>query len=312
MNRIAPSLSAALLLGLLGMPALPVGAQDLPEALVVRVQGEVRLEPAGGQPGPATVGARLAVGDRVVPSTGSQAVVVRKTGQSVTVTEPYTVQAAAGGDEEDRFARAAGVLARAANTDAGGRGGRQGMIRPVPGVPETIAPRNGIMILDTRPSFAWHPADSGSAYTVQIQRQGAGYARYPAGGDTVWSYPADAPPLIPGATYVWTVASESGRVARPQEFRIADPETYTDVAMNLQALSEMGLEPERDGLLLAAIVYLDTGLFYDALVALRALETDEERLGPDVLLLMGEALAAMGRYDEAEAAWQAADRQRQR
>ena len=66
----------------------------------------------------------------------------------------------------------------------------------------------------------------------------------------------------------------------------------------------MGLDPAGDGRLLAAVVFTDLGLYYDAARALTEMEESGERLGADLLLLKG---AVLGRLEEAREAFDLAD-----
>lgn len=309
MRAFARAFAVILSLGLLA--ATPGVLQDAPAAVVVEVQGDVQIE-IGGETRPAAVGTRLSAGDRVVPADGARAVILRQTGQAQTVQEPVTIQALGSGSEDDQFSRAVGVLARAASSDAATRTNRQGMIRPVPGQPELVSPRNGVLTQDPRPTFVWYGVEGGTSYTLQIRKEGERPVRFEVGADTTWTYPADAPPLLPGATYHWTVASQSRRVAQPDSFRLISGEEFAMVARNLTGIEELGLEPYGSGLLLTTVVFLDTGLLYDALATLRQMEASGEPLSVEALLLKAEVLAGLGRFDEADEVWAAADSRRGR
>lgn len=291
------------------LAATPGVLQDAPAALVVEIEGDVQLE-VGGATRAAAVGTRLSPGDRVIPAQGARATLLRQTGQTQVVEEPVTIQSLASGESGDQFSRAVGVLARAATSDAATRTNRQGMIRPVPGQPVLVSPRNGVLTQDPRPTFVWLGVEGGTSYTIQIRKEGSQPVRFEVGADTTWTYPAEAPPLLPGATYHWTVASQSRRVAQPDSFRMISGEAFGVVAQNLNGIAELGLDPYGSGLLLTTVVFLDTGLLYDALSAVRSLEQSAEVLSVEALLLKAEILAGLGRFDEADAVWAEADRRR--
>ncbi|RMH15856.1 MAG: tetratricopeptide repeat protein [Gemmatimonadetes bacterium] len=282
--------------------------QEAPLAVVVRVSGDVRIQPGGGDPVPAAVGARLAAGDRIVPQ-GGEATIVHRTGRTETVKEALTLAPPDAGEREDGlFQRTTRVLAQAARTDARGNPNRQGMIRPIPGEPVLVMPRNGIPVMDPRPTFVWAAVEGASGYTIQIRRESGGApVRYRLGADTVWTLPPDAPPLLPGERYAWTVAPSGGRPTREQSFSVIGPADYGIVSRNLIALTRTGLDPASDGLLVAAAVYRQAGLLYEALSALRALEASGAPLSADVYNLEGEILDALGRLDEARRAFDRAD-----
>ncbi len=290
-----------LVLPLLGL-ATPSLFQEQPLAVVVRVEGDVELQREGADPELASVGARLGAGDRLVPAEDGRAVVVSRTGTRQEVTEAVQIRDPGPSEEGDLFDRTVRVLSRAASADSRNLANRQGMIRPIPGEPTPLAPRNGIAVMDVRPTFRWATVDGAEGYTVQLRREGAPPVRFQAGADTLWTLPSEVPPLLPGETYRWTIAPTGGRPAREESFVVADAETYAEVAGALGALREMEMDPAGDGLLLAAVVYLDSGLLYDAAAALDALESGG-RVGVDFWLLQGEVMAGLGRLEEARSAF---------
>lgn len=278
-------------------------------ALVMRVSGDVEIRHAGATPAPASVGQRLSAGDEVRPAAGGRAILLTRTGATMNVTEATTLQAPSGGGNPDLFDRAVQTLARAASSDARTAGGRQGMIRPIPGEPVLVAPRNGLLVATTRPTFRWMPVDGADGYTIQIRRTDGGQpVRYPVGNATEWTLPSNAPALMPGATYAWTVAPSQGRPTREQQFRVIGPDGYAELASSLSEVAAMGLDPTGDGLFLSAIVYRDLGLIYDANAALTGLQSaGEGEFTADLYLLKGEILNQLGLAEEATAAFDKAD-----
>lgn len=282
--------------------------QDAPAAVLVQMEGAVQVQPAGGAPQAATVGTRLAVGDQVLPAQGGRAVVVHRTGQTQVVTEATTIEAPSGGGEGDMFSRTVQVLAQAATSDARSQPNRQGMIRPIPGEPVLIAPRNEITVMEPYPTFTWHSVPGAEGYTIQIRKPGSRPVRYQAGPDTVWTLPETEEPLTRGETYWWTVApAGSGRATRETQFQVIGSEGYEEVAGGLQALADAGLDPAGDGIFLAIVIYRDYGLLYDAARSLDFLEESGSALSRDVVLLKGEILDALGQLEAARRAFDRAD-----
>ena len=303
MKKIALALLTVLLVG-----AAPASSQESPAAVIVKVQGDVQVRPDGGDPTPAAVGTRLSIGDQILPGSG-QAVVVSRTGSTRTVTETVTIQAPSAGDEGDMFARTVQVLAQAATTDARSQPNRQGMIRPIPGQPTPVAPRNRLTVMDVRPTFRWHRVEGAEGYTLQIRREGGTPVRFQAGPDTAWTLPESAGALERGATYFWTVApSGTGRPAREQPFTVASEEAYRSVSDNLESLAAAGLDPDDDGLFLAAVVYREAGFYYEAARALQSLNETGTPMSAEAYFLLGEVLDTLGRVDEAQAAFDRGDR----
>lgn len=304
MKKMALALSAVLVLG-----AAAARAQETPAAVIVKVTGDVQVKPAEGEANAARVGTKLFVGDQIIPAAGAQAVVVGRSGSTTAVTEPVTIQKATEDKEGGMFARTVQVLARAANTDARSQPNRQGMIRPIPGQPTQVAPRNSITVLAVRPTFRWHKVENAKGYVVQIRKQGSPPERFQSGPDTSWTLPDTAGALMRGETYYWTIApAGTGRPAREQAFQVATEDTYQAVDGNLESLRDAGMDPASDGLFLAAVVYREAGLFYDAADALEALKDSGEPMGADAYFLLGEVLDTLGRLDEAQAAFDQGDR----
>ncbi len=300
MKKLLIATSSFLLLGANGGPPI----QEAPAAVVVSVQGAVEVILGDGAPIAAAVGTRLASGDQIITG-GGEAVIVHATGRTQRVTETLTIPAASGDSEAGAFSRTMRVLASAATTDARGNPNRQGMIRPIPGEPVLIAPRNGLPVMDARPTFFWHSVEGATGYMIQVRNLEGGITRYET-SDTTWALPTDAPDLLRGQTYAWTVApSGSGRPTREQRFLVLGGEEHGEVAGALESLAAAGLDPTGDGALMAAAVYREVGLFYDASATLAFL--DEEELSADVFLLKGEILDALGDLEGASAAFDKAD-----
>lgn len=304
---------ATMVIGLLlaGGTTLAATLQDSPTAIVARVTGTVEVHRQGGGVETAGVGTRLFVGDSLAPAEGAAATLLRQTGETQMVPAGGIVIAApeAGDEEEALFSKTARVLAQASSSDARSQPNRQGMIRPIPGEPVQVAPRNGLTVIDPRPTFTWYRVPDATAYRIQIRRaDGGAVRRYEVGEDTTWTLPDDAPPLVPGAEYRWTVGpAGAGRVATEQAFTIVDAGAYSEVAESLASLGGMGLDPAGDGLFLAALAYRDAGLYYEAESALEALAATDAELGADYFLLLGEIYDAMGRLDAASEAFDRAD-----
>jgi hypothetical protein len=285
--------------------AAPLAAQQDPAALVVRLQGEVQVR-HGGSTTPATVGARLAVGDEVLPASGARAILITRTGAQQVVTQATTIEEPRGGGNPDLFARAVATLAQAASADARTAGGRQGMIRPIPGEPVLVAPRNGLIVTADRPAFSWMPVEGAAAYTLQLRKVDGGQPmRFEVTG-TEWTLPPDQPALETGARYAWTVAPKGGRPTREEQFSVIGTADNELLASTLGEVRAMGLDPMGDGLFLTAVIFRDLGLFYDADMALKGLEKAGE-MSADLYLLKGEILNVLGHEEEARKAFDKAD-----
>jgi hypothetical protein len=300
-------LMLAIVLALLAAGGRP--HQETPAAVLVKLNGSVQVQIGDAGPQAATVGTRLSVGDRIIPGSGAQAIVVFSSGATQTLTETTTIETATGGGQGDMFSRTVQVLSQAASSDARTQPNRQGMIRPVPGAPEIIGPRNSLPVRSARPTFSWHPAEGHSEYIVQIRQEGSQPVRYEVGATTEWTLPGDAPALTAGGSYWWTVGPKGrGRPSREMQFQVLALEKHDALNEQLGILLEAGLDPEGDGAFMAAVIYREAGLYYDAAMALGFLEDAGQPLGVEALLLKGEIMDAMGDLEAAQAAFDEADK----
>ena len=86
---------------------------------------------------------------------------------------------------------------------------------------------------------------------------------------------------------------------------IALPE-FAQLNEFMSEIEEFGLDPLTDGLFLTVVAFRDLGLFYDAEEAMVGIEGQAE-MSADLYLLKGEILNAVGRAEEARAAFDQAD-----
>lgn len=288
--------------------AAPLAAQDGPAALVLRVRGDVQVRHGGGSPVGASVGERLMAGDEVLPGGGALAILITRTGATQRVTEATTVTAPRGAGSSDMFTRAMATLAQAASTDVT-VGGRQGMIRPIPGKTSLVSPRNGLTVRSDRPTFAW-TATPGQTFDLMLRNTTGGRPEvFEVGTDTTWTYPDDLPALEFGATYAWTIfvgGRNGGRAQPPQEFRVIDIPEFAQLSEFMDEIEEFGLDPMSDGLFLTVVAFRDLDLFYDAGEAIAGIE-DQGEMSADMYMLKGEILNMLGREAEARAAYDKAD-----
>lgn len=283
-----------------------------PVALLVKFQGDVKVEKMGAKDAVAgAVGAQLSPGDRVLVANGGEAVVLYKTGRLVKAASTVTIEDVPEGTESSLFSNTVKTLGQVATTDARTQPNRQGMIRPLAGAPVPISPRNSIVILGARPTLTWFSVPNVEDYIVMVQRVGTNPGqpvRYNVGADTTWTLPLSAPPLIPGATYSWTVGGAGiGRPAGQQHFTVASSETLATLEQTLNGLITAGIDPDGDGLFLTALAYRDAGLYYEALRALDQIESQGNGRGRAYHMLRGDVYDALGMISAAENAFSMAD-----
>lgn len=285
-----------------------LAAQADPAALVIRVQGDVDVTHGGAAPAPAAIGEQMFVGDGVLPDTGSRAVLITRAGSQQVVTERTTIAQPPAGGNPDIFERALATLAQAAGTDAT-TGGRQGMIRPIPGQTALVAPRNSLNVASPRPTFSW-TATPGQTYDIMLRKIDGGRPEvFEVGADTTWTLPASAADLEQGFEYQWTLfvgGRRGGRALAPQNFRVIGLEESVDLEDYLEQIAVFGLDPRGDGLFLTVVAYRDMGLFYEARDALAQVEAGGP-LSWELYKLKGEILAELGHEEDAREAFDRAD-----
>jgi len=313
------TLVSAAALALAGATVATASAPELaaqePVALVIRIQGEVDVRHGDSEPTPASVGERMFEGDGVLPGDGARAVLITRAGRQQVVTEETTVSRPRGATGSDIFSRAMTTLAQAASADAT-TGGRQGMIRPIPGTTSLVAPRNGLLVATQQPTFRWtRTPDAG--YDLMLREVSTGDGDPPSsprpmifevGADTAFTLP-DSLELERGSTYAWTVFPGGRRSGRPipqQEFRVMSLVESVELQDYMDDIAVFGLDPMGDGLFLTVVAFRDLGLFYRAREALNEVE-QEASLSPELYLLKGEILAELGHEEEARAAFDRAD-----
>ncbi|HUP89652.1 MAG TPA: hypothetical protein VM100_09885 [Longimicrobiales bacterium] len=282
-----------------------------PSAVVVQISGGVQVQRVGQSAAvPASVGLSLVPGDKVIVGSGAKATLLYKTGKMVPVSANTTIEDAQRDQPGGLFKQTVTTLAQVATTNARTQPNRQGMIRPIQGEPAPISPRNSVKVGDLHPGFIWFKVADATSYIVQIRRVepfASRPERFTATGDTTWSYPSNATPLIPGAVYEWTVASANGgRPASPQRFRVMGADDFTRVAGTMNELIAAGVDPLGDGLFLTALAYRDAGLMYDASRMLDRLEANGAK-GKAYYLLRAEVFDALGNIDAATKAFATAD-----
>jgi hypothetical protein len=285
---------------------LPVAAQD-PVALVIRVHGDVRVRHGDAAPSPAVVGERMYVGDGVLPSAGARAILITRTGAQQVVNEETTLAEPRDTGNPDLFARAMSTLVQAASVDASA-GGRQGMVRPIPGETALMAPRNGLLVSTRRPTFHW-TATPNRSYELMLRRiDGGRPAVFGVGTDTTFTLP-ESMELEAGARYAWTVfvgGRRGGRALPQQEFRVMSLPQQVELQDYMDDIAVFGLDPMTDGLFLTVVAYRDLGLLYEARDALEWVE-GEGGLSAELYLLKGEILTELGHEQAARAAFDRAD-----
>jgi hypothetical protein len=115
------------------------------------------------------------------------------------------------------------------------------------------------------PTFYWSSDDAQAEFTFKVSQPGMGGSLYEAKvvGDH-FTYPANAPALQPGSTYVWTVAPTMDMMGGPKSASvvIVGGKEREDISAAL-AKAQAGSDPAAA----TARVYTDMRLWFDAVAA---------------------------------------------
>lgn len=297
---------AAVVVVLVGLAPDPAGAQAA-SALVSQIRGDVKVRKEGEEAEhPARVGLRLAQGDAVNVARGSRAILLFSNGRLVTATTPLVVAPVGGAGAAEIYDRAARTLASAAGAERPRSDGAIG--RPPPAGAYPLRPAFGSATVDVRPEFSWQGQDGAERYVLQIRPVAGGRPlRFEVAGSGPWALP-DSVSLERGAEYAWTVVPmPGGRMAGEERFRVLSAEDAGALEGFFAMLGEAGVDPEGDGLLVAAMTFADLGLLHEAEASLARLAelTPPEARDPSVDLLHAQVLERLGRIEEALAVYTA-------
>lgn len=241
---------------------------DAAVAVVLRAGG--LSAPADGAVSP-KVGAFLEPGDRLLPPAEGRLVLLMYDGSTVSVEEPMQVPQATG--DTDRLFRLLRALLghrpqetiddeEPLRSEASKGGGDH----PMP-----VRPAGDRRVRAITPELVWRAAEGAQAYRVHIWSLDDEVLELDAGADTAWILPPESA-LTPGTDYTWAVAPLPGTDVGPRaRFHVASREILDEVARELGGLRARGLDPEADGLLVAAALFRSMALPYDALAILEDL-----------------------------------------
>jgi hypothetical protein len=292
-TRRTPAALLVLLPVLAGAGPQPAAAQASSEpvaAVVLRTNGELQVA-RQGRVLPAAAGARLLAGDTLRLADGEEAIVLLSTGDARHFRGPAKqVIPPPPGAMPSFFARTVATLAAVANVDRRALLTREGMIRPIPGVPVQLAPRGGRLVWAAAPTLFWSHVDAADGYMLQLRQVGGRPERFHVPADTTWQPPTE---LVPGTIYEWTVAPlPRGRAAPPQRFRTATLEERGATEAELTAITPQGFAPA-DMDLLRALVFHEHG-FLDAADCLLERVERAGRVTPEHYLLRAAIAAELG------------------
>jgi len=125
------------------------------------------------------------------------------------------------------------------------------------GTPKLFAPNSG-KAYSTHPVFYWGTADTPEKVTFRLRSVNGQVLYETATTADHLSYPSDAPPLAPGATYTWTIVPENDMLGGAPP-----PVTVSIVTGAERDAIDSALRTSSD----AASVFVQHRIWYDALSA---------------------------------------------
>jgi hypothetical protein len=147
-------------------------------------------------------------------------------------------------------------------------------------VPVILSPRN-TKLLTFAPTFRWTIVDGAKGYTV-IVRSPVGEVWRGETDQTELAYPADAPALSDGTTYLLSVEARLGAAAAPRvsteapHFSILAPPEAEEIQALEEELKASPLKGSSQRFVLATL-YAERGLYHAAITAYEALVADDEQ-----------------------------------
>jgi hypothetical protein len=222
---------------------------------------------------PPPVGRFLQEGDDLrVPEDGRLLVLLRD-GRTQEFTGGATPPDVESGEVDPLFRLLRALLRdEGSGSDAGADETDPGVASETPELAAPIRPIGGRMVRSLTPTLVWRKEAEASEYRVHLWSPDGSVVTLTTGPDSIWTVPSDRA-LSPGTVYEWAVEPLPGeRVGVRSRFQVASREVLDGVAAELGQLRSRGLEPEEDGLLIAAALFRSMGLPYDALDALSDLE----------------------------------------
>lgn len=313
----APNLSGLSSLGLTVWACLapaPCLAQAA-DALLAQFRGGVTVHTeAAVEAVPARVGLRLFLGDSLHVPPGSRAVLLFADGRLVTVSSSLSVARGPGGGASALHARAAQAAEAARRQERprppGGKGPPGGQQRPPRAGTRALAPAGGATVLPIRPAFTWETLTRADAYVLQLRRvDGGPPLRFDLDDEGPFALPETTAALERGETYAWVVVpAANGRGGAEERFTVLDAEGAAAVEAFRASLAGAGIDPDGDGLFLAASFYLSLELVYEAEAALARLDAVVPASEQDAVvdLMRAGVFERLGRYEEALAAYRRA------
>lgn len=295
-------LGLAVAIGVANNPE-PVPAQgDSPTAVLTSCKGPVTIVRAGGSPAAATFGAALAEGDEVKTGADAEAEIMFASGNWVQVgaNSSMKIKGQPGSKPKEQNFEVVQNFLKLKSTEgtssiSGLRGGDKSTALVATSPCQT-------KVRETRPTFRWTAEDPSLELNFVVYNEsGVHWQTNVTSGASV-AYPIDAPALVPGVSYSWTLETADPMVSPP----LRTPASFFEVIApaDVKALDAdlASIDAKQSGQttyhLLRASLFFNSGLVDDAITETEAaVATDPDNASLHAIL--GRLYAETGQTQEA-------------
>jgi hypothetical protein len=284
--------------------------EPTPVAMILEMNGGVRVKPGQGDERRASPMQVLFRGDRVITGDEGQIVIVLfkdKRRERVGAKREVTIRAEGchpeGTTEKLPAIEKKPVINGLDNLKVSPRGAFQ-LFRSEPAAePPQVNPIPGTTVLSDRPSLVWLPHVKAAMYQLEVTVAGSGRRVWTARAkEAKLAYPKGEPSLRRGRKYEWRVVAEVAPDSVQEIVKSAFTVASEDGVRELSGLKELAMSKQPSDLLLAALAYQSAGVFEEALglfEKLSALRPAE----PEYLAARAEFYERAGRGEDAKKAW---------
>lgn len=158
-------------------------------------------------------------------------------------------------------------------------------------------------IMDGHPTFKWSAAEDAGELRLTIYGEDGVHWTYHAKSQSSVTYPADAPALVPGVSYSWTLETTDPLQYPPLRsaaafFEVLPVGEAESLAAALDKIAKQDKPSESAHYLLRASLFYNHGLMADAIdETQKALEADSEN--PILQSILAQLYAEVGRTEDA-------------
>ncbi len=304
MKRWIPVLVLGLAVAIgIGHSPEPVPAQgDSPTAVLTSCKGPVTIVRATGGPVAATFGASLAEGDEVKTGADAEAEIMFASGNWVQVgaNSSMKIKGQPGAKPKEQNFEVVQNFLKLKSTEgtssiSGLRSGSKSDALVAVSPCQT-------KVRDPRPTFAWTAEDATLELNVVVYNESGVQWQTTVAGTTSAAYPADAPALVPGVSYSWTLETSDPMVSPPLRttasfFEIIAADDVASLNKDLANVDAKKPTPTSYHLMRASL-FFDRGLVADAITETKAaVATDPTN--PSLHAILGRLYAETGQTNEA-------------